>query len=173
MRHYHPGGDTACALFWYYDFVPQRYLMPIAPIDKVWDSAISAHMNFGPRFVANITRFVEYSFAGKDPNHYPVLYCSCSTIYLRMPEQSASYSEALSRRLRMRINSADKSVTLTLSTEAQSRVKLTLPYRSQRRGGMGKGHFLPSWDDGHLRSSVKVISQVHGNSARTSSGHPI
>ena len=68
MRHYHPGGDTACALFRYYDFVPRRYLMPIAPIDKVWDSAISAHMNFGPRFVANITLFVEYSFAGKDPN---------------------------------------------------------------------------------------------------------
>lgn len=65
MRHYHPGGDTACARSWYYDFVPQRYLMPIAPIDKVWDSAISAHMNFGPRFVANITLFVEYICAEK------------------------------------------------------------------------------------------------------------
>ncbi|OJJ77892.1 hypothetical protein ASPBRDRAFT_71185 [Aspergillus brasiliensis CBS 101740] len=80
--------------FRYYHFVLRWYLMPIAPIDKVWDSAISAHMNFGPRFVANIT-------------------------LLRW-------------------------------------VKLTLPYRSQRRGGMGKGHFLPSWDDGHLRISVRT-----------------
>ncbi|PWY82489.1 hypothetical protein BO83DRAFT_132230 [Aspergillus eucalypticola CBS 122712] len=94
MRHYHPGGDTACALTRYYDFVPRRYLMPIAPIDKVWDSAISAHMNFGPRFVADITLFVEYIFAKKMLISISS-FTALIAVYFCIIRQSILYSEAL------------------------------------------------------------------------------